>query len=153
MHLCVCAYWVGISCRHLLMMSAHRILKFYWIHVCVNPCVCVCGCVWGWRNWCLIGGGVRLERMTEWMRCSVVGKVSPLPPWPVVRPSQRRGPQRSVDVIVSSIFLLALSIAFICCAQVSHPSLTGTDTCRLRPWVLCHCHWIPLLLIVCCPNK
>ncbi|XP_054835826.1 protein PHTF1 isoform X1 [Eublepharis macularius] len=31
---------------------------------------------------------------------------------------KRRGPQRSVDVIVSSIFLLALSIAFICCAQV-----------------------------------
>lgn len=31
---------------------------------------------------------------------------------------QRRGPQRSVDVVVSSIFLLALSIAFICCAQV-----------------------------------
>nr|XP_048682963.1 protein PHTF1 isoform X3 [Caretta caretta] len=31
---------------------------------------------------------------------------------------KRRGPQRSVDVVVSSIFLLALSIAFICCAQV-----------------------------------
>ncbi|NXS02418.1 PHTF1 factor, partial [Oxylabes madagascariensis] len=31
---------------------------------------------------------------------------------------QRRGPQRSVDVVVSSVFLLALSIAFICCAQV-----------------------------------
>ncbi|XP_060087190.1 protein PHTF1 [Heteronotia binoei] len=31
---------------------------------------------------------------------------------------KRRGPQRSVDVIVSSIFLLALSIACICCAQV-----------------------------------
>ncbi|MGH0147270.1 UNVERIFIED_CONTAM: hypothetical protein FKN15_047244 [Acipenser sinensis] len=31
---------------------------------------------------------------------------------------KRRGPQRSVDVIVSSIFLLALSIAFICCTQV-----------------------------------
>ncbi|XP_067288422.1 putative homeodomain transcription factor 1 isoform X1 [Pseudorasbora parva] len=30
---------------------------------------------------------------------------------------KRRGPQRSVDVIVSSIFLLALSIAFIICAQ------------------------------------
>uniref|UniRef100_A0A8C6GXL8 Putative homeodomain transcription factor 1 n=1 Tax=Mus spicilegus TaxID=10103 RepID=A0A8C6GXL8_MUSSI len=31
---------------------------------------------------------------------------------------KRRGPQRSVDVVVSSIFLLTLSIAFICCAQV-----------------------------------
>ncbi|KAM9444373.1 putative homeodomain transcription factor 1 isoform 1-T3 [Clarias gariepinus] len=31
---------------------------------------------------------------------------------------KRRGPQRSVDVIVSSIFLLALSIAFTICAQV-----------------------------------
>ncbi|XP_067414881.1 protein PHTF1 isoform X2 [Emydura macquarii macquarii] len=30
---------------------------------------------------------------------------------------KRRGPQRSVDVVVSSVFLLALSIAFICCAQ------------------------------------
>ncbi|XP_035244611.1 putative homeodomain transcription factor 1 isoform X1 [Anguilla anguilla] len=34
---------------------------------------------------------------------------------------KRRGPQRSVDVIVSSIFLLALSIAFICCAQPALP--------------------------------
>ncbi|XP_018580745.1 putative homeodomain transcription factor 1 isoform X3 [Scleropages formosus] len=33
---------------------------------------------------------------------------------------KRRGPQRSVDVIVSSIFLLALSISFICCAQLLH---------------------------------
>ena len=33
---------------------------------------------------------------------------------------QRRGPQRSVDVIVSTIFLLALSISFIICAQVRH---------------------------------
>ena len=32
---------------------------------------------------------------------------------------QRRGPQRSVDVIVSSAFLLTLSVVFICCAQVS----------------------------------
>uniref|UniRef100_A0A2K5QFE6 Putative homeodomain transcription factor 1 n=1 Tax=Cebus imitator TaxID=2715852 RepID=A0A2K5QFE6_CEBIM len=30
---------------------------------------------------------------------------------------KRRGPQRSVDVVVSSVFLLTLSIAFICCAQ------------------------------------
>lgn len=33
---------------------------------------------------------------------------------------QRRGPQRSVDVIVSSAFLLTLSVVFICCAQVKH---------------------------------
>lgn len=32
---------------------------------------------------------------------------------------QRRGPQRSVDVIVSSAFLLTLSVVFICCAQVT----------------------------------
>uniref|UniRef100_A0A8C0HYX3 Putative homeodomain transcription factor 1 n=1 Tax=Balaenoptera musculus TaxID=9771 RepID=A0A8C0HYX3_BALMU len=31
---------------------------------------------------------------------------------------KRRGPQRSVDVVVSSVFLLTLSIAFICCAKV-----------------------------------
>ncbi|XP_072281995.1 protein PHTF1 isoform X3 [Pyxicephalus adspersus] len=31
---------------------------------------------------------------------------------------KRRGPQRSVDVIVSSVYLLTLSIAFIFCAQV-----------------------------------
>ncbi|KAM8977180.1 protein PHTF1 [Pelodytes ibericus] len=33
---------------------------------------------------------------------------------------KRRGPQRSVDVVVSSIYLLTLSIAFFCCAQVLH---------------------------------
>ncbi|KTF95636.1 hypothetical protein cypCar_00023428 [Cyprinus carpio] len=32
---------------------------------------------------------------------------------------KRRGPQRSVDVIVSSIFLLALSFSFIICAQIN----------------------------------
>lgn len=37
---------------------------------------------------------------------------------PVVLRLQRRGPQRSVDVIVSSAFLLTLSVVFICCAQV-----------------------------------
>lgn len=36
----------------------------------------------------------------------------------VVLLRQRRGPQRSVDVIVSSAFLLTLSVVFICCAQV-----------------------------------
>uniref|UniRef100_A0A8C5LN08 Putative homeodomain transcription factor 1 n=1 Tax=Leptobrachium leishanense TaxID=445787 RepID=A0A8C5LN08_9ANUR len=33
---------------------------------------------------------------------------------------KKRGPQRSVDVIVSSVYLLTLSIAFLCCAQVLH---------------------------------
>ncbi|KAF2981364.1 hypothetical protein EK904_002916 [Melospiza melodia maxima] len=32
---------------------------------------------------------------------------------------QRRGPQRSVDVIVSSAFLLTISVVFICCAQIN----------------------------------
>ncbi|RXM32317.1 putative homeodomain transcription factor 2 [Acipenser ruthenus] len=32
---------------------------------------------------------------------------------------KRRGPQRSVDVIVSSAFLLTLSVVFICCAQIN----------------------------------
>ncbi|XP_067913616.1 putative homeodomain transcription factor 1 isoform X4 [Heterodontus francisci] len=32
---------------------------------------------------------------------------------------KRRGPQRSVDVIVSSAFLLTVSIAFVCCAQIN----------------------------------
>lgn len=40
---------------------------------------------------------------------------------------QRRGPQRSVDVIVSTVFLLALSIAFIICAQVSQRGRSGAD--------------------------
>ncbi|KAJ8262053.1 hypothetical protein GJAV_G00161570 [Gymnothorax javanicus] len=33
---------------------------------------------------------------------------------------KRRGPQRSVDVIVSSAFLLTLSVIVICCAQLLH---------------------------------
>lgn len=41
---------------------------------------------------------------------------------------KRRGPQRSVDVIVSSIFLLALSIAFIICAQLLHSYHTFLDS-------------------------
>lgn len=41
---------------------------------------------------------------------------------------KRRGPQRSVDVIVSSIFLLALSIAFIICAQLLHSYPTFLDS-------------------------
>ncbi|XP_047439706.1 putative homeodomain transcription factor 1 isoform X2 [Mugil cephalus] len=41
---------------------------------------------------------------------------------------RRRGPQRSVDVIVSSIFLLALSISFIICAQLLHSHKTFLES-------------------------
>ncbi|XP_034440604.1 putative homeodomain transcription factor 1 [Hippoglossus hippoglossus] len=43
---------------------------------------------------------------------------------------RRRGPQRSVDVIVSTIFLLALSISFIICAQLlrSHKTFLESQT-------------------------
>ncbi|XP_041110861.1 protein PHTF2-like isoform X5 [Polyodon spathula] len=45
---------------------------------------------------------------------------------------KRRGPQRSVDVIVSSAFLLTLSVVFICCAQLLH----GHET-----FLECHYNW------------
>uniref|UniRef100_A0AAQ4QU45 Putative homeodomain transcription factor 2 n=1 Tax=Gasterosteus aculeatus aculeatus TaxID=481459 RepID=A0AAQ4QU45_GASAC len=45
---------------------------------------------------------------------------------------KRRGPQRSVDVIVSSAFLLTLSVVFICCAQLLHIH----DT-----FLACHYNW------------
>ncbi|KAM9845583.1 protein PHTF2-like [Aulostomus maculatus] len=45
---------------------------------------------------------------------------------------QRRGPQRSVDVIVSSAFLLTLSVVFICCAQLLHVHETFLE---------CHYNW------------
>nr|XP_015197824.1 PREDICTED: putative homeodomain transcription factor 1 isoform X1 [Lepisosteus oculatus]XP_015197825.1 PREDICTED: putative homeodomain transcription factor 1 isoform X1 [Lepisosteus oculatus]XP_015197826.1 PREDICTED: putative homeodomain transcription factor 1 isoform X1 [Lepisosteus oculatus] len=41
---------------------------------------------------------------------------------------KRRGPQRSVDVIVSSVFLVALSIAFVCCAQFLQSHHTFLDS-------------------------
>lgn len=41
---------------------------------------------------------------------------------------RRRGPQRSVDVIVSTIFLLALSISFIVCAQLLHSHKTFLES-------------------------
>uniref|UniRef100_A0A7N6BDM3 PHTF1/2 N-terminal domain-containing protein n=1 Tax=Anabas testudineus TaxID=64144 RepID=A0A7N6BDM3_ANATE len=41
---------------------------------------------------------------------------------------RRRGPQRSVDVIVSTIFLLALSISFIICAQLLHSHKTFLES-------------------------
>ncbi|XP_068451982.1 putative homeodomain transcription factor 1 isoform X2 [Clinocottus analis] len=47
---------------------------------------------------------------------------------------RRRGPQRSVDVIVSTIFLLALSISFIICAQLLHNHQTFLDS--LTNWEL-----------------
>ncbi|KAM8909798.1 protein PHTF2 isoform 2-T3 [Spinachia spinachia] len=45
---------------------------------------------------------------------------------------KRRGPQRSVDVIVSSAFLLTLSVVFICCAQLLHIHET---------FLACHYNW------------
>ncbi|XP_049616820.1 protein PHTF2 isoform X5 [Syngnathus scovelli] len=45
---------------------------------------------------------------------------------------KRRGPQRSVDVIVSSAFLLTLSVVFICCAQLLHAQ---------EPFLECHYNW------------
>nr|XP_028603439.1 putative homeodomain transcription factor 2 isoform X3 [Podarcis muralis] len=45
---------------------------------------------------------------------------------------KRRGPQRSVDVIVSSAFLLTLSAVFICCAQLLHVHEIFLD---------CHYNW------------
>ncbi|XP_074536591.1 putative homeodomain transcription factor 1 [Halichoeres trimaculatus] len=41
---------------------------------------------------------------------------------------RRRGPQRSVDVIVSTIFLLALSLSVIICAQLLHSHKTFLDS-------------------------
>lgn len=51
---------------------------------------------------------------------------------------QRRGPQRSVDVIVSTVFLLALSVSVIICAQVSHvlDSTAGHLTTRFQKYLL-----------------
>ncbi|KAG7455835.1 hypothetical protein MATL_G00245130 [Megalops atlanticus] len=45
---------------------------------------------------------------------------------------KRRGPQRSVDVIVSSAFLLTLSVVVICCAQLLHVHETFLE---------CHYNW------------
>lgn len=57
---------------------------------------------------------------------------------------RRRGPQRSVDVIVSTIFLLALSISFIVCAQLLHNHKTFLES--LTNWELVV--WGPSLLLV-----
>ncbi|KAK1789546.1 hypothetical protein P4O66_015454 [Electrophorus voltai] len=45
---------------------------------------------------------------------------------------KRRGPQRSVDVIVSSAFLLTISVVFICCAQALELVLVVSDACVLQ---------------------
>ncbi|XP_063141781.1 protein PHTF2 isoform X2 [Rattus norvegicus] len=45
---------------------------------------------------------------------------------------KRRGPQRSVDVIVSSAFLLTISVVFVCCAQLLHVHEIFLD---------CHYNW------------
>ncbi|XP_073184697.1 protein PHTF2 isoform X6 [Lepidochelys kempii] len=45
---------------------------------------------------------------------------------------KRRGPQRSVDVIVSSAFLLTISVVFTCCAQLLHVHEIFLD---------CHYNW------------
>lgn len=78
------------------------------------------------------------------------------PPSFLPSPSQRRGPQRSVDVIVSSAFLLTLSVVFICCAQVNAPTapaqsrrLAAASRSSLSPQLLhvhetfldCHYNW------------
>uniref|UniRef100_H2TRK3 Putative homeodomain transcription factor 1 n=1 Tax=Takifugu rubripes TaxID=31033 RepID=H2TRK3_TAKRU len=47
---------------------------------------------------------------------------------------RRRGPQRSVDVIVSTVFLLALSVSVIICAQLLHSHKTFLDS--LMNWEL-----------------
>lgn len=41
---------------------------------------------------------------------------------------RRRGPQRSVDVIVSTVFLLALSVSVIICAQLLHSHQTFLES-------------------------
>lgn len=48
---------------------------------------------------------------------------------------QRRGPQRSVDVIVSSAFLLTLSVVFICCAQVMQYEHTHRSAFHLPVYI------------------
>lgn len=56
---------------------------------------------------------------------------------------RRRGPQRSVDVIVSTIFLLALSISFIVCAQLLHSHKTFLESPMNWELVV----WGPTLLL------
>lgn len=78
---------------------------------------------------------------------------------------KRRGPQRSVDVVVSSVFLLTLSIAFICCAQVKF-LICFNGRGNSMQGILCSAHfvynrllgaqvclhillfWIPVIIII-----
>ncbi|XP_054906372.1 putative homeodomain transcription factor 1 [Poeciliopsis prolifica] len=59
---------------------------------------------------------------------------------------RRRGPQRSVDVIVSTIFLLALSISFIICAQLLNSHKTFLESLINWELVLWCFSLIPFLL-------
>uniref|UniRef100_A0A1A8NXZ3 Putative homeodomain transcription factor 1 n=3 Tax=Nothobranchius TaxID=28779 RepID=A0A1A8NXZ3_9TELE len=59
---------------------------------------------------------------------------------------RRRGPQRSVDVIVSTIFLLALSVSFIICAQLLHSHTTFLESLINWELVVWCASLIPFLL-------
>ncbi|XP_043978427.1 putative homeodomain transcription factor 1 isoform X2 [Gambusia affinis] len=59
---------------------------------------------------------------------------------------RRRGPQRSVDVIVSTIFLLALSISFIICAQLLNSHKTFLESLINWELVIWCFSLIPFLL-------
>ncbi|KAE8616400.1 hypothetical protein XENTR_v10008794 [Xenopus tropicalis] len=59
---------------------------------------------------------------------------------------KRRGPQRSVDVIVSSAFLLTISVVFICCAQLLHVHETFLD-CQYNWELVIWCISLTLFLL------
>ncbi|XP_041441084.1 putative homeodomain transcription factor 2 L homeolog isoform X3 [Xenopus laevis] len=59
---------------------------------------------------------------------------------------KRRGPQRSVDVIVSSAFLLTISVVFICCAQLLHVHETFLD-CQYNWDLVIWCISLTLFLL------
>eukprot|EP00063_Salmo_salar_P089486 XP_014064321.1 PREDICTED: putative homeodomain transcription factor 2 [Salmo salar] len=59
---------------------------------------------------------------------------------------KRRGPQRSVDVIVSSAFLLTLSVVFICCAQLLHIHHTFLE-CHYNWELVIWCYSLSLFLL------
>ncbi|MGH0125682.1 UNVERIFIED_CONTAM: hypothetical protein FKN15_023961 [Acipenser sinensis] len=59
---------------------------------------------------------------------------------------KRRGPQRSVDVIVSSAFLLTLSVVFICCAQLLHVHETFLE-CQYNWELVIWCISLSLFLL------
>ncbi|XP_018111253.1 protein PHTF2 isoform X3 [Xenopus laevis] len=59
---------------------------------------------------------------------------------------KRRGPQRSVDVIVSSAFLLTISVVFICCAQLLHVYETFFD-CQYNWELVIWCISLTLFLL------